>query len=185
MHFCLCILDSMKVRILLTSGILAALLCGCADPMARYKVLSFFFDGVPNPQEEEAKAALLEKRTEEKKKRPTFTEHGPFAAKECQACHMRDTNRLVAPIEELCFRCHKIDLKKGWTHGPVASGGCRVCHNPHSSGYPFLLIAKPSEFCFYCHKEKDVSQIEAHRGATAECTTCHDAHSADNKFLLK
>jgi len=163
------------------------LVYGCAPKtQAQYRVLSFLFDGVPNPEAIKAEQAEKGKRSDAvKEKRSKFAEHGPFAAKQCNGCHQRGTNALVAPLEELCFRCHQLDLKKGWTHGPVASGGCRECHNPHSSGYPFLLLAKPSEFCYYCHDKKDVLRAAVHKDMTLECTACHDAHSADNRFLLK
>jgi predicted CXXCH cytochrome family protein len=169
-------------------GLGLSLVYACAPTtQAQYRTLSFFFDGVPNPELKKAEQAAREAKDDTglKGKKSKFTEHGPFAAKECSGCHQRGTNALVAPLEDLCFRCHQLDLKKGWTHGPVASGGCRVCHNPHSSGFPFLLMAKPSEFCYYCHNPNDVSRSEVHKGTTLQCTICHDAHSADNRFLLK
>ncbi len=163
-----------------------SLICGCAPKTeSQYKVLSFFFDGVPNPALKVEPEEGKKNGSAVKDKRLKFTEHGPFAAKQCNGCHQKGTNVLVAPIEELCFRCHQLDLKKGWTHGPVAAGGCRECHNPHSSGYPYLLMAKSSEFCYYCHNKNDVLRSAAHKDMTQECSACHDAHSADNRFLLK
>jgi len=167
--------------------VVAALLWGC-DATTRYHTLRFFFDGVPSPEEEEAARI---KRTEAgggPNKAPVLTawgRHGPYAAKQCEACHQRPTNALVAPIDELCFRCHEFRSDKQWVHGPLASGGCRVCHEPHSSRYPYLLVAETELFCFQCHDEKAVRAGEAHQGATEKCTTCHDAHMSDNRFLLK
>ena len=161
--------------------VLGAMLWGC-EPMTQYKVLSVFFDGVPDP----SKRVVTETETAAAtQKKIYYKEHGPYAAKQCRSCHAVNTNRLVAPIEELCLRCHNLDLGKKWIHGPVASGGCRVCHSPHASGYPFLLVAKPEDFCFYCHSRADVSRNEVHAGATSECTVCHDPHSSNEKYLLR
>ncbi len=160
---------------------------GCGV-QTRYKVLSFFFDGVPNPEEKSrqlaadaAKAGQSAKETTQQK----GSEHGPYASKQCNECHQRATNTLVLPIEELCFKCHALDMKKKYAHGPAASGGCRVCHVPHSSSYRFLLVSEPEKFCFYCHDEKMITRLEVHQGIDTGCTTCHDPHSSDNQHLLK
>ena len=148
-------------------------------------MLSFFFDGVPDPDKVAALAAQTAQEEEGKKAKPKFTGHGPYEAKMCDSCHEKGTNTLVVPVEELCFRCHKLDIRKKYLHGPVAVGGCRICHEPHGSGRPYLLVSEPSKFCFYCHDEQMVSRNEAHKGADTSCTTCHDAHSSDAQFLLK
>jgi len=163
--------------------ILFACLSGC-EPKTRYKALSIFFDGVPNPEEQSA-----EQQTGisggSKTLRPTYREHGPYAAKMCDACHDKATNELKMPIEKLCFNCHLIQMDKKYVHGPVAAGGCRVCHDPHGSSFPYLLVSEPRTFCFHCHDEKAVFKNEVHKGVDAPCTACHDAHSSNNRFLLK
>jgi predicted CXXCH cytochrome family protein len=163
----------------------SSFLCGCA-PEKRYKVLSFFFDGVPNPAEmpkqvQRGPGGGAEPPVVKK----TYRMHGPYAAKLCSGCHQRGTNILILPIEKLCLNCHIIQMNKKYIHGPVASGGCKICHEPHGSSFPFLLVSEPQKFCFYCHKEKDVARNEVHAGITEGCTDCHDAHMADNKNLLK
>jgi predicted CXXCH cytochrome family protein len=162
-------------------------LAGC-DPNIRYKTLSFFFDGVPSPYED-----VLENEGSGKKrsaegsgsKKGVYREHGPFAAKECAACHIRSSNQLVMPVEQLCFKCHVLNIVKKYVHGPLSSGGCRICHSPHGSGYDFLLVAEPKDFCFYCHNKSSILQKDVHLGAETQCTSCHDAHSSDVNYLLK
>lgn len=166
--------------------VVMALLWGC-DATTRYRTLRFFFDGVPSPEE---KKAAREKKagageTPRQTAGPASWGHGPYAAKLCEGCHMRPSNALVAPIDELCFRCHEFRSEGKWVHGPLASGGCRVCHEPHSSRHPFLLAAEPESFCFHCHDEKGVMAGEGHRGASRRCTDCHDAHMSDKRYLLK
>ncbi len=167
------------------SFIVAVSLAACAAE-TNYKVLSFFFDGVPKPEE---KKTAGEKKTSEgtaeiaQKFAPTV--HAPYAARMCDACHNPSTHALVLPIQELCFKCHQFKMDKKYVHGPLASGGCRVCHDPHSSGYRFLLVSESERFCFYCHDEKAIARNEAHKGHDMKCTTCHNPHMSDKEHLLR
>jgi predicted CXXCH cytochrome family protein len=165
-----------------------ALLYGC-EATTRYKVLSFFFDGVPEPGSEARDAAVKgagkERTTATTASEKKYKEHGPYAARMCEACHMRATNSLVLPVEQLCLKCHTINLNKKYIHGPLASGGCKVCHEPHGSIYPFLLVSEAKDFCLRCHDKAAIEKNDAHKGTEAQCTSCHDAHSSDYQYLLK
>lgn len=163
---------------------LTALLCGC-EATTQYRVLSFLFDGVPPPGKTEAAAGRKTKTKPEVKEKVRLVEHGPYAAKQCEGCHLRGSNRLLVPIEQLCYKCHVIDLEKKYIHGPLSSGGCKICHHPHSSRYPYLLVAEAKDFCFYCHSREDVAKNEVHSGPETDCILCHDAHSSDIEYLLK
>jgi predicted CXXCH cytochrome family protein len=167
-------------------------LTGCAttssgEPGLGYKVLSFFFDGVPLPVSQDQNAQ--QNQGGQGAARPElgkYAEHGPFAAKLCRACHQQGTNDLVLPIKELCVNCHALNIKKRYVHGPVASGDCKVCHEPHGSAYRFFLVDEPKKFCFYCHKQKDILKREVHQSSTEmQCTECHNAHASNVEFLLK
>lgn len=162
-----------------------ALLAAC-DSAKRHAVLSFFFDGVPPlPQAVEGtsrdktagEAAAAGKRA--------FFQHGPYAARLCEACHEPRTNRLVMPREELCGFCHVLTRRPRKVHGPLSSGGCNVCHDPHGSPNRFLLVSASDDFCFTCHDRQDVLKREVHQAAEETCTACHDAHGGDDQFLLK
>jgi len=176
--------------LLITSFLLAGPFTGCAPKSeSAYRVLSIFFDGVPKPQEltskEHPEEAVPGKEGSGELAKTTYREHGPYAAKMCDGCHEPSTNVLVAPIDQLCFRCHNLGTKKKYVHGPVASGGCRVCHDPHGSKYRFLLVAQAESFCFYCHDKKAVERSEIHSQVSESCTSCHNAHMSDDKYLLK
>jgi len=165
------------------SFIALVMLSGC-EPRTSYKVLSFFFDGVSDPD----KAIVTTEKTDVKESKfNQGSTHGPFAAKNCGACHKREQgNQLVLPKEKLCVSCHKLDFEGAeWVHGPVASEGCWICHSPHQSAYPFLLDAPAKEVCFRCHEERAVMKNEAHQDVAAGCLDCHDAHASQRKFLLK
>lgn len=158
----------------------------CAGPETRYKVLSFFFDGVPPPErEEEVKDTVAVEAAKPSEPRRKYVSHGPYAARLCDSCHRPGTNKLLLPIEVLCQNCHDLAISGRKVHGPISSGGCRVCHDPHGSGYPKLLVSDSRGFCLYCHEQAYVLAREVHREVSEECTVCHDAHSADNPYLLR
>ncbi len=160
------------------------LLCGCTA-QTRYEVLSFFFDGVPPPESQavrDARAGAAGRGTN--KLAELGSQHGPYAAKLCTACHDENTNALLLPKETLCRNCHDLQLGRR-PHGPVVSGGCVVCHDPHRSSYRYLLVSPAKEFCMYCHDPKDIYAEDAHRGMTVSCTECHNPHGSDNTYLLR
>ncbi len=171
--------------------VLTCLCCGavlsCSTPEQKYKVLSFFFDGVPRPAglEQEAGAPAAGPGQPIQKAVPQIFEHGPYAAKYCEGCHVRGSNRLIMPKEQLCNVCHTLGTEKRYVHGPVNSGDCMICHDPHVSAYRYLLISDETDFCFYCHEKNDVYAREVHNDHKALCTQCHDPHMSDNEYLLK
>ncbi len=166
---------------------LAMLSIGC-DATSRHAVLSVFFDGVPPPQIAVAPAGMQTPgpASGTASRQVGYRGHGPYAARLCNACHeSAATNALVAPREQLCFKCHEFKLDKKYIHGPLASGGCTACHDPHSSQYRYLLISESDNFCLHCHDRQAMAKISAHAGGEEKCTTCHDAHMSNKKFLLK
>jgi predicted CXXCH cytochrome family protein len=147
------------------------------------QTLSIFLDGVPAG---DSKKNAPQQKQNAAANHAVLFEHAPYAARQCDACHDRArTNNLVAPKEELCYMCHDFQSNKKYVHGPVASGGCLVCHDPHSSKYPKLLVAEATSFCFYCHDPAALPKDESHARTGLQCTACHDAHMSDKIFLLK
>ncbi len=176
----------MFARLTLVAGIALVFAVSGCSPETRYATLSFFFDGVPKPGEQPLETRGLGGDARARAHVATRS-HGPYAAKMCSACHMQDSsNRLILPVEKLCLNCHNLNIKKRIIHGPVASGGCRMCHNPHGTGKPFLLDSEPSTFCLNCHDPAEIGSREVHKAASGtDCTECHNPHGSDNDFLLK
>lgn len=178
----------MRVSALATCVAVLLLAGPACNPAARHATLTFLFDGVPPPKPPEpppdqmaggAKPAAGPRKV-------GYTEHGPYAAKNCNACHQSTSNNsFVAPREQLCFRCHEFKLDKKYLHGPLASGGCMACHDPHSSQYRYLLVAESDTFCFRCHDRAAVERNPVHPGGETQCTECHDPHTSDNEYLLR
>lgn len=177
----------MTLRAILgTVGLMAALAAGCG-PAARHRILSRIFDGVPEPPPAAAPASpegALAAQTGGAVVRDTA--HGPYAAKMCQACHAAAaTNALLVPADELCLQCHDLQQDRKFVHGPLSSGGCLACHDPHSSRYRNLLVSESEGFCVQCHDRSALELTATHAGLTGQCTRCHDAHMSDQKYLLK
>ena len=161
----------------------ASLGCGAA---VRHRVLTVFFDGVPPLGEAPPVTAAGAASPAAKQRQVLYGTHGPYAAKMCGACHRSASdNALVAPKDQLCQRCHEIRMDRRYVHGPLASGGCLVCHDPHGSRHRYLLVDEPARFCAKCHDATSVARVPAHAGHPEACTTCHDAHMSDRRFLLR
>lgn len=166
-------------------------LTACAEA-TRYRVLSFFFDGVPEPGSAPAGTStadgLLTAPQGARRAPPVVYRHPPYRDGACRDCHDPGGRWVVRTVEEgLCQRCHPtIPGDDTFVHGPVASNGCLSCHHHHESAHPFMLIVAPAELCEHCHERSNLSTGPHH--ATLEqqpCLECHDPHGGDNRFLVK
>jgi predicted CXXCH cytochrome family protein len=195
--------------------VVAALLvvaAGCRDEVARYRVLSFFFDGVPppagmpnappkkivgpwgirldpnDPNAREIIAAATRAATQTATEEPVAFLHAPYRDRLCRSCHSGETSFQVPLTTDICRKCHLpyYDLKgDDWVHGPVALGKCAMCHTSHKSEYPGLLTTAMPNLCFSCHEARPLLDRPYHAEAnTRSCTACHDPHSAGNRLLL-
>jgi len=188
---------------------LLLLLGGCLkiDPLAKHKLLTSFFDGVPDlpPIEELCKdniEDLFNKYYEQRitaadrgdsgedpnLKSDNGSKHRPWAEKNCSGCHnFKTESKLRLPKNEICYLCHKNLIQGKNVHGPVALGACLACHDPHSANYPSLLRMSLATICFKCHKEKRLAagmhDKIISRGML--CVDCHDPHSGNMRYFLK
>lgn len=177
-------------RVVVGGLVALAFVAGCSTAK-HHRVLSFFFDGVPDPDAAVVSTApAVQASVGRQLVRPG--EHGPYAAKLCDSCHdSKATNALVVPADQLCARCHELGATKAYVHGPLASGGCLVCHDPHRSANRFLLVSASDVFCLQCHDRGALSPLgdgagaNAHAGEAADCTDCHEAHMSDRRYLLR
>lgn len=175
-----------KARYLICAVVVSGLLFSCT-PETRYRVLSFFVDGVPKPGEPAERQGVRGERNRAEVQRLEVFEHGPYGARMCTSCHEGGfSNRLLLSKEKLCFHCHTFGMEARYVHGPLPGGGCLLCHDPHSTRYKSLLVSKPEEFCFYCHDRTRVLSGRTHiNAAETACTACHDAHMSDRRYMLK
>jgi predicted CXXCH cytochrome family protein len=87
----------------------------------------------------------------------------------------------------LCHRCHgEFSSLEAWVHGPVATGECLLCHEPHKTKAEFLLKKPVPELCFQCHDVQAVRTAKNHADESySTCTNCHDGHAGATKSLLR
>ena len=179
------------------AGLLAALVvAGCA-PASRYRVLSFFFDGVPVPAGVEPRPGYESSRTVQRQSsfRAALAQlpappppppavvyrsiHQPVVENRCRFCHNPN-----APMDEivhdatLCDACHGDQRREeGWDHGPINLGTCIPCHVSHKSPYDSLLTEPMPDLCLHCHDREGLAEPDYHQVETYDqCTTCHDPH---------
>lgn len=104
----------------------------------------------------------------------------------CDACHGNGGKgfAVAGQKDAVCYRCH--DRKDGGktVHGPLGSGDCTSCHDPHGSGNPALGLATADALCRSCHDQKS-SENHMRNSRGKACTACHDPHSANRAFLQR
>ena len=154
---------------------------GCADQQRRYEVLSFFFDGVPDPNapKQQTRSASSVRRS--------FV-HKPYADDLCNSCHL-NTSDIFARAQvraDVCLDCHSnLPTQYPVMHGPVVNNACLMCHAPHSSAVPHLLKQPAPAVCTQCH-EPDAMQLMHKQllDPKASCIECHSGHGGTSHKLL-
>lgn len=166
------------------------------SPYTGRKILTFFFDGVPNNDTSQivlADSAAADTDTTEISEGMDYQRvalrvvHYPYSERECETCH--DPNSLgsmIQPEPGLCYQCHEdLGTLYNYLHGPVEGGYCTACHHPHQADEEKLLRFTGKELCFYCHIETDVIQNEMHQDLEEmTCTDCHNPHGGEDKYIL-
>lgn len=168
---CLCVLASSLVW------------AGCSIER-NYATLSFFFDGVPNPEAKARAAALL---TADMRASATYTLHKPFAEEQCAECHTGKL-KITDRDSQMCMKCHAdAPTKYVKMHGPVAAAACLWCHSPHESAEAHLLRKPARQVCAQCHDQTLLSaeRVPAHADAQVSCLDCHNGHGGPASMFLK
>ncbi|UCG32018.1 MAG: hypothetical protein JSU68_10175 [Phycisphaerales bacterium] len=172
-----------------------ALLPACSEP-TRYRVLSFFFDGVPEPgQVQDAGDEVDPQAAPEPagpsdalaRRRPVFA-HPPYRENSCGTCHTRFGGGLrQTPEDGLCQTCHPdIPGDLEFVHGPLAVNSCLSCHDPHASSHPAILLGEVNDVCFSCHRRNDLTKRPEHEPEQElSCTDCHGAHGGSDRYFLR
>lgn len=163
---------------------MAAAWAGCSVEK-NYKLLSFFFDGVPDPNAPMATVGPLANLG--LRQSPTYTIHKPFAEDACVECHGARF-RMEPPGLDVCMKCHAdVTTRHERMHGPVVAQACLWCHNPHESAYAALLKNEPRQVCTQCHEPAllNVNRVPAHADARRSCLDCHTGHGGASKFFLR
>ena len=176
--------DSAKASTLAVGAALAVVgaWTGCSVEK-NYELLSFFFDGVPDPNApmmEGASGPVL-------RESPTYSAHEPYVQDQCRDCHKARFN-LGPQDSDICFDCHEnVPTAQPVMHGPVVAGACLWCHSAHESPYPSLLKGTGREVCMTCHEAGmlSVRQVPEHADESISCLSCHYGHGGMSRYFLR
>jgi predicted CXXCH cytochrome family protein len=155
---------------------------GCTVTQRNYRVLSLFFDGVPDPSMPPGAVSRVEGG-----KPVVVILHKPYAEERCETCH-RTRYRPTRENAAVCLECHSaVKGAHANMHGPVEANACLWCHNPHESRHPALLREEDRKVCSQCHTPSmlNTEKVPAHADAARGCLECHSGHGGDRPFFLK
>jgi len=182
----------------LSLAVAGTLLVSACAASTRYKVLSFFFEGVPRPGQVDAPStdestALPGQDPLSLLRAANRTEvfwHRPFVDRECARCHSMVQGGAVRDVPGgICLSCHEgLLADRPFVHGPAAVGACVQCHHPHRSEIPGILLREGEATCTHCHALEDLIPGD-HHGAIGTtpggCVECHDPHGGVDRLFLK
>ncbi len=151
---------------------LSVLVSGCSEP-TRYKVLTFFFTGVPPPEEAKKSEGEPDKTLEAEQVEKESVELAPVY-----------THPLTAA--RLCSQCH--ETTADFTR--FGGKGAPVVFQPGSGVSPGKLVVAREQLCIKCHKDKSAAEampagLWLHDTTRkGDCHACHDPHQSANRYLL-
>ncbi|MFT5424502.1 MAG: putative CXXCH cytochrome family protein [Phycisphaerales bacterium] len=158
-----------------------ALVWGGCNTQRHYELLSFFFDGVPDPNRP---LDLLSEASAS----PTFSQHQPFVSDDCLKCH-EDPSQMTMSLEDssLCLQCHEdVTSQYPRMHGAVVGLACLRCHSPHFSSLASLLREPAPGLCMQCHDTNQMgSPSPQHEDLTRDCLECHTGHGGPDPHFLR
>lgn len=157
------------------------------SPQKHYKTLSFFFDGVPDPNAPKLPEGFAQSAGGAPKLLSIV--HKPYAEGKCGDCHEGDTTRFESfrkLSSDVCRKCHENVLNQyPVMHGPVSAGECLLCHNPHESSVKGLLNDNSPAVCAQCHISEFLPlDPPEHQDPKQDCLQCHVAHGGEKHGLL-
>jgi len=160
---------------LLSCLILVALGAGCTAP-TRYRVLTFFFEGVPPPGYKPPGTTTAAAGGPRLANPVSF--HRAFREDRCTECHVDKEAPFKEAIPGLCWQCHtRPSSEHPWNHAPERVGDCLACHVGHETMLPHLLASEGKDLCYKCHRQKYIEDLPAHKGVSLDgCLSCHPYH---------
>lgn len=120
----------------------------------------------------------------------------PITETGCEFCHAatgekhpgkNEGFKLQASYPDMCTNCHDSKNTMESVHSPVEEGDCSICHDPHGSGYPSLILDVFTEnACLDCHYV-ETEFVETVHGPVMDgnCQECHDPHQTHYEYQLK
>lgn len=157
---------------------------GCGTPEEKYKILSFWFDGVPDPN-----AVITGPGGKPILASATMYQHKPFKDGDCAGCHDSFSNIYISnKSSNVCLKCHEDKVNEyPKMHGPVATVACLWCHSPHESPNKYLLRYESPEVCVQCHERGKLlgNKPPEHMDPLRNCLDCHVGHGSEKRYFLR
>lgn len=172
------------IFLIVMSALGTAIWSGCSVEK-HYDLLSYFFDGVPDPN---ASLDGPESGLFARNPRVVYKRHVPFAERLCFDCHSNPSDmKMDRNDSNICLNCHDgVPDQYAYMHGPVVAISCLQCHDPHQSQHDYLLRVSTSELCQFCHNQEmlGVSHEQQHVKQEEQCLNCHSGHGGSQRFFL-
>ena len=181
-------------RTLLVACALVSLIWGGCSVEKHYELLSFFFDGVPEPPPPGTQRLAQGAGGSRLVAARTVSAHTAYLDRRCADCHGDQGNFGFTTSgfsdlgEDACLRCHEQEAEPpAFLHGPVALGACLVCHDAHASSYPVLLVKPSPALCLECHEPElqGAPSTPDHEDLSRDCLECHYGHGSEQRYLLR
>ena len=124
----------------------------------------------------------------------SYFNHFPIEGEDqCQKCHnlrgdVPSYKKMIPSATCTSSQCHAQMGKEKFVHGPVGSGTCIACHNPHGTPYKNIVTRIGGDGCNICHdtkREEFKGKVIHSPVSEGECIECHDPHQSGLKFQLK
>lgn len=111
----------------------------------------------------------------------------------CSDCHNPHGTVISAQVRptpaqsDTCVKCHSD--KRGpfvYEHEPVRTEGCTICHFPHGSTNPrMLLTSRINSLCLQCHSQIPTGVHAQNNNFRQGCIICHaNIHGSNTHRLL-
>ena len=167
--------QSAAIWLVVVGGAVALVGASCSVE-TRYRVLTFFFEGVPPPGSKPKAAAAAPTAQAHLANPVSF--HRTYRDDRCSECHEDKKAPLKQPVPDLCWKCHsRPPAAPPWNHAPERVGECMACHVAHETMMPHLLVQAGKELCYQCHRDNYMQALPAHKGADPDqCLNCHPYH---------
>ena len=118
---------------------------------------------------------------------------GKVMCSDCHNTHGTLTKHMINAENnnQLCYKCHAD--KRGpwiWEHPPVEEN-CAICHTPHGSRQPNLLVERVFTLCQDCHTDHvpidnklsfTNDQTDSKRTVGRACLNCHHSIHGSSNF---
>ena len=172
-------------------GLLAALVWGGCSVEKHYDLLSTLFDGVPVPASDTGADGRMSGTGFGVAGGPA-SQHSAYIDRRCAECH-GDRSKFGFTTEgysglddTTCLKCHADAVEHPVLHGPLGLPACLICHEPHVSLYPKLLVEASPPLCLHCHAtEMETTTTPEHADLERDCLECHHPHGGTEQYMLR